>query len=97
MSKFALLIWAYEQTGKTSTTALLGFSAILPFVFLSPVAGVLVDRMDRKKIMFFSDLGAGIITTLLLALYSIGQFRLLYLYLAEAFMELLKHFGGWHI
>jgi hypothetical protein len=57
MTKFALMIWAYDQVGKATTTALLGFSSILPYVILSPLAGVIVDRCSRKKIMIISDLG----------------------------------------
>ena len=29
---------------------------LLPFFFISPVAGVMVDRLDRKKVMIISDI-----------------------------------------
>ena len=66
MTRFALLIWAYEQTGAVTTVALLGFFGFLPYVLLSPVAGVWVDRLDRRKVMLLSDLGSGIVTACLL-------------------------------
>src|SRR5437764_7458960 len=38
---------------------------IIPGFFLSPVAGVMIDRWDRKKIMVICDLGrAGVIVSL---------------------------------
>ncbi|MCB0007639.1 MAG: MFS transporter, partial [Anaerolineales bacterium] len=51
MTRFALLIWAYEQTGSATTVALLGFFAYTPYVLASPFAGVWVDRLDRRQVL----------------------------------------------
>lgn len=84
MTKFALMIWAYQQVGKASTLALMGFFSILPYILFSPLAGSLVDRYDRKKIMVFADLGAGIVTALILFLYMSSNLEIWHLYCAEA-------------
>ncbi|MBC7810208.1 MAG: MFS transporter, partial [Burkholderiales bacterium] len=68
MTRFALLIWAYQQTGEATTLALLGFFAFGPMVLVSPFAGVLVDRWDRRKVMMLTDLGAGMMTVGMLLL-----------------------------
>ncbi len=34
---------------------------LVPGFFLAPVAGVLVDRLDRKKVMVFCDIGRGLV------------------------------------
>ena len=52
MTRFALLIWAYDQTGEATTVALLGFFSFLPYVLVSPVAGVWVDRLGRSSLTF---------------------------------------------
>ena len=44
MSRFAIIIWAYQQDGRATTIALLGFFAFLPYVLVSPIAGVWIDR-----------------------------------------------------
>jgi MFS family permease len=62
-----------------------GFTALLPFVLLSPLAGMLVDRIDRKKVMIFADLGAGFGTIGIFILYSLNGLQIWHLYLAEAF------------
>lgn len=62
MTRFALLIWIYEQTGRATSVALLGFFAFVPLVVLSPFAGVWVDRHDRRRIMMLADAGAGLMT-----------------------------------
>ncbi|MEM7802241.1 MAG: MFS transporter, partial [Chloroflexota bacterium] len=58
MTAFALTIWAYEQTGLATTLTLVGFFAFGPLVILSPIAGALVDRWNRKLVVMFSDVGA---------------------------------------
>lgn len=84
MTRFALLIWAYQQTGSATTLALLGFFSFILHVALSPIAGVLVDRWDRRRLMIFTDLGAGLMTGTLFLLYSGGGLEIWHLYLAEA-------------
>lgn len=84
MTRFALLIWAYEQTGSATSVALLGFAAFLPMILISPFAGVWIDRIDRRKVLIFSDLGAGLMTIALLLLAATNQLQLWHLYLAEA-------------
>ncbi|NLN69461.1 MAG: MFS transporter [Chloroflexi bacterium] len=59
---FALAVWIFEQTGQATPFALTGLFAILPRVILSPVAGALSDRWNRKKIMLISDSLSGVIT-----------------------------------
>jgi DHA3 family macrolide efflux protein-like MFS transporter len=83
-TRFALLIWAYEQTGQATTLALLGFFSYFLYILVSPVAGVLIDRMDRRLVMILADLGAGLMTLMLLLLYTGGGLQIWHLYLAEA-------------
>ncbi len=82
-TRFALLIWAYDQTGQATTLALLGFFSFITYVLISPIAGVWVDRLDRRRVMLLADLGAGAMTILMLALYTTGNLQIWHLYLAE--------------
>ena len=94
MTRFALLIWAYEQTGAVTTVALLGFFGFLPYVLLSPVAGVWVDRLDRRKVMLLADLGSGVVTAALLGLSFSSGLAIWHLYAAEALTSALDAFQG---
>lgn len=58
MTRFALTIWAWKVTGSATALALVGFFSFGPIVLLSPVAGALVDRWNRKLVMMLSDLAA---------------------------------------
>jgi MFS family permease len=94
MTRFALLIWAYQQTGAVTTVALLGFFAFLPYIMLSPIAGVWVDRLNRRKVMLLADLGAAVTTGLLLWLYFSGSLAIWHLYAAEILTAAFDAFQG---
>ena len=92
MTRFAVLIWAFQEKGTATASALLGFFSCITFVIASPFAGVLVDRWDRRKVMAFADLGAGCMTALLLVLYAAGRLQVWHLYLAEGMTGILEAF-----
>lgn len=83
MTRFALLIWAYEQTGKATTLALLGFFSFGLDILLSPIAGVWVDRWDRRLVLLFADLGAGLMTVTILILYMTNALQIWHLYVVQ--------------
>ncbi|MEZ4657152.1 MAG: MFS transporter [Caldilineaceae bacterium] len=92
MSRFALLIWAYQQTGQATTLAMLGFFAWLPFVLIGPLAGVWVDRYNRRWIMMIADLGAGLATIVLARLYFSGDLQVWHLYGLEVSASVFEAF-----
>jgi MFS family permease len=55
MTWFAFTIWAWQKTGEASTLANISFFTFLPTVLLTPIAGTLVDRWNRKLVMLLSD------------------------------------------
>lgn len=92
VTRFALLIWAYEQTGSATTLALLGFYSFVPYILVSPIAGVWVDRLDRRRIMMVTDLGAGLMTLAILGLYATGSLEIWHLFVAEALTGFFEAF-----
>lgn len=84
MTRFALMVWGWEETGRATTLALLLLCQIGATLLLSPFAGVLVDRFDRRRVMIASDLAAGLSTVALLALHLGGRLELWHVYAAAA-------------
>jgi len=83
LTRFALMIWAYQNNGSITSMVLLGFFSSLAFMLISPFAGVVTDRINRKWGMFFADLGSGLVTAILLILSFKGEMHFWHLYLAE--------------
>lgn len=70
MTSFALVIWAYEQSGSALSTALLSISSYAPYVLLSIFAGALSDRWNKKATMLICDAAAVLTTVGVLVLLS---------------------------
>ena len=85
MTNFALTFWAWLITGEATALALVGFFAFVPTVLVSPVAGALVDRWNRKFVMMISDLAAVLSTVVVLLLFSTGNLQIWHLYVTGAF------------
>ncbi len=83
MSQFGLTIWMYEQTQSATALGLMQVFFITPFLLISPVAGVMVDRHNRKTMMMVSDLMAGIATTLILIFQYFGILEFWHMYVAS--------------
>ena len=84
MTQFALTIWAYQETGSATALGIINTAFIVPFLLLSPIAGVMVDRHNRKLMMMVSDLTAVTATVGILILHAIGILEIWHLYIAAA-------------
>ena len=84
MSHFGLTIWMYQQTASATAMGLMQVAFLTPFLLLSPIAGVLVDRANRKLMMMLSDLAAVLATGGILALYATGHLEFWHLYISAA-------------
>lgn len=83
MSQFGLTIWMYEKTQSATALGLMQVFFITPFLIISPIAGVMVDRHNRKLMMMVSDLTAGLATILILIFQSLGVLQFWHLYVAS--------------
>jgi MFS transporter, DHA3 family, macrolide efflux protein len=92
MTRFAVMIWAFQVAGTATSLVLLGFFNCLTYVIASPFAGVLVDRWNRRSVMVLADLGAGLMTVFLLAMFWLGRLELWNLYLAVGMVGIFEAF-----
>jgi MFS family permease len=81
LTGFALGVWVYLETGSATQFALISLFTALPGIVLSPIAGVLVDRMNRRSAMILSDLGAGLCTAGIVILFATGNLAIWHIYL----------------
>ena len=92
MTRFALTIWVYEETGEATALAVVAIFSFAPAIFFSPIAGVIVDRVSRKRVMIASDLAAGLSTVALLVLYSTGHLEIWHLWATGFFASSFESF-----
>jgi MFS transporter, DHA3 family, macrolide efflux protein len=84
MSHFGLSIWMYQETESATAMGLMQVFFITPFLIMSPFAGVMVDRYNRKLMMMISDFTAFLATAGVLTLMALGQLEFWHLYIAAA-------------
>jgi DHA3 family macrolide efflux protein-like MFS transporter len=82
MTAFALGLWIYEQTGEATPFVLIALFNSIPTFALSPIAGALVDRWNRRRVMLAVDSANALVTVALLVLFSSGALQVWHLYLA---------------
>jgi MFS family permease len=76
LTGFALGVWVYQQTRSVLLLALVQVAQQAPYVLLSPIAGVLADRWNRRTAMIVSDFGAGLAVLAVGALYLTHQLQI---------------------
>jgi len=86
---FALLL---DLTGSATAVAWMMIVQFLPVAIVGPIAGVVVDRVDRRRLMIITDLLRGVLILLLLLIRRPDQVWIAYVVMAfivgaQAFFE----------
>lgn len=71
--QFALVWWMTKTTGSATVLATASLIAMLPGILLSPFAGALVDRWNRKWVMIIADSLIALATLVLIVLFAMGK------------------------
>jgi MFS family permease len=94
LTGFGLAIWVFQQSDSVTLLAFLTFAATVPGIAITPFAGPLVDRMDRRTVMLLADGSAGAATLVAVALFFTGNLEVWQIYpiaaigsMANAFQE----------
>jgi len=82
LTGFALGIWVYERTGSISDYATISLYVIMPTLLLLPVAGAVVDRYDRRKVMLAGQMLALCSTIFLATMLYLDALSLWTIYVA---------------
>lgn len=84
MTNFALSFYIFEKTGQATALTIAIFCFVAPSIILSPLAGVLVDRWNRKTVIILADLAAGVVTIgWLFVLSTTGDLEMWQIYLGN--------------
>jgi MFS transporter, DHA3 family, macrolide efflux protein len=94
ITTFALAVWAFQRSGSATQFGVIAMCAVLPGLVLSPLAGPLVDRWNRRTAMLVSDTGAALVSAVVAALAAADRIAPWQLYLATAFTSSLASLHG---
>jgi MFS family permease len=92
LTSFVLGVWVYQLTGSATQFALIFACATIPGVLASPLAGEVVDRHDRRRVMIAADCGAALSTVAVFLLFLSGRLEVWHVYLAAAATALCNTF-----
>ncbi|MCU0521395.1 MAG: MFS transporter [Anaerolineae bacterium] len=91
--QFALVWWITTTTGSATALALASMMAVLPRVFVSPVAGALVDRWNRRTVMMLADGLSALAVIVLATLFALDATQVWHVY---ALMLIRAACGAFH-
>jgi DHA3 family macrolide efflux protein-like MFS transporter len=91
-TQFALAVWTFQRTGSATQLGLVAMCAVLPGLLVSPLAGVLVDRWNRRTAMVLADAGAAITTAAVAALLACDRLATWHLCVSSALVSMLAAF-----
>ena len=80
MTTIGVGVWVFAQTGLTSPLLLAALFNELPGMLFGSLAGVYVDRWDRRRVLLLADLGQALGSFLLLLSFLFERFQLWHLY-----------------
>lgn len=94
LESLALMYLVYDLTGSGLAMGTTMLFSILPNVLISPFAGVVVDRYNKNRIMFISEMVRTLVILIIPALMLMGKIQVWHIYtisvvvsIAESFFE----------
>lgn len=92
MTSFALLLWAYQQHGTATSGTLMAFFTYGPSVLVSFMAGTVVEKLDKRRVLLVTSAIATAGTVALLAIPGAGALRVWILYALNLVMAVVSAF-----
>jgi MFS family permease len=89
---FGLAVWIYTETGQATPFALTALFSNLPRVLLSPIAGSVADRYNRKTIMILADTASALVTLGVAGLVFFGELQVWHIYVTAALHSIFGTF-----
>lgn len=90
----ALPLYILDKTGSGSMMGIFAMLSMVPALLITPIAGVIGDRWNRKKIMVNLDYARGFIILLLALLTLTKRLNIPVLFIAQIFVSLMDSIFG---
>ncbi len=90
MQQVTLAWLAFRITGSSTAVGIALACSQLPILVLSPVAGVVNDRFDRRRVLIFTQLASFVQAVLLMLIYATGTLHTAMIFALSAFGGLIN-------
>jgi len=94
VARFGIIWWIASLTGSATALAMATLMSEIPRVVLSPLAGALVDRWDRKRVLILSDGLIALLSLALAVLFWTGQIQVWHVYVVMLLRAVIDAFNG---
>lgn len=88
--QFAIIWWLTRETGSAVVLSAASIFGLVPMILISPFAGAVADRFNRKTILILADGSIALVTLFMAVLFQFGWLRIWLVYLLLA----LRSAGG---
>jgi MFS family permease len=92
ISRFALGVWVYERTGSATQYTLILLFGFLPGLLSAPFAGALVDRWERRWVMFGCNLASALGVLAIVLLVRADALQVWHVYLVAGISSVVNSF-----
>ena len=89
MLRFAMSMWVLDETGSAAAFASILTASILPTILLSPLGGVVADRVNRRNVMVALDALSAATVIACMALFATTGFNLASIAVMEVLLATL--------
>ena len=92
MQQVAMSWLVYRLTGSAMLLGIVGFTSQIPSFLLAPVAGVLADRWEKRRLLFATQTLALIQAALLAVIVLTGMVQIWHIFLLSLFLGMVNAF-----
>lgn len=93
MQSFALSLYVLKKTGSAALFSSVLALSIIPRIVLTPVAGVIADRVSRKKMIVIMDIASALAVAAFCGVFSLkGELNMLSIYILVMLLSTISSF-----
>ncbi|WP_353902122.1 amino acid adenylation domain-containing protein [Micromonospora harpali] len=92
LTNFAIPLWIYLETGSLARFALFAVLGLLPGLLVAPLAGAMIDRTSRRRVLLAAGLAAGGANAVLAALVLADRAQVWHFYPLVAWLSVALAF-----
>lgn len=94
LGSFALCVWIYDQTKSATQFSTMMFLAAITGLIAMPIGGSIADRLDRRKVLIWANVGMGIMTLLIASALYTHTLRVWHSYVIAVVMNFIGNCSG---